>query len=88
MLRAELGGDEALVFSIIDDGIGIDAAGLPHVFDRFYRTDQAHDRRIGGSGLGLPIARAIVEAHRGTIVVTSDGQEQGATVIIRLLLNE
>ena len=88
VLRAELEGDEALVLSIIDDGIGIDATDLPHVFDRFYRTDQARDRRIGGSGLGLPIARAIVEAHGGTIAVTSDGQGQGATVIIRLPLNE
>jgi len=88
VLRAELGGDEALILSIIDDGIGIDAADLPHVFDRFYRTDQARDRRIGGSGLGLAIARAIVEAHGGTVAVTSDGHGQGATVTIRLPLNE
>ena len=88
MLKAELEGDETLVLSIIDDGIGIDATDLPHVFDRFYRADQARDRRIGGSGLGLAIARAIVEAHGGTIAVASDGQGQGATVTIRLPLNE
>ncbi len=76
-----------LVVSITDDGIGIDAADLPHVFDRFYRTDQARDRRIGGSGLGLAIARAIVEAHGGTVAVTSDGRGQGATVTLRLPLN-
>ena len=88
VLRAESEGDKELVISIIDDGIGIDAADLPHVFDRFYRTDQARDRRIGGSGLGLAIARAIVEAHGGTIAVESDGLGQGATVTIRLPLNE
>ena len=88
VLRAELEGDEELMISIIDDGIGIDAADLPHVFDRFYRTDQARDRRIGGSGLGLAIARAIIEAHGGTIAVKSDGLGQGATVTIRLPLDE
>ena len=54
VLRAELESDEALAISIIDDGIGIHAADLPHVFDRFYRTDQARSRGIGGhrSGIG------------------------------------
>ena len=75
---------EALAISVTDDGIGIDAEDLPHVFDRFYRTDQSRSRRAGGTGLGLAITRAIVEAHGGTIAVASDGPGQGATVTIRL----
>ena len=84
VLWAGLERDEALVISIIDDGIGIHATDLPHVFDRFYRTDQSRSRGIGGTGLGLAITRAIVEAHGGTITVTSDGLGQGVTATIRL----
>ena len=87
VLRAELEGDAALAIWIIDDGIGIHAADLPHVFDRFYRTDQSRSRGIGGKGLGLAIARAIVEAHGGTIAVASDGLGQGVTATLRLPLN-
>ncbi len=83
-LRAALEGDGMLAISITDNGIGIDAADLPHVFNRFYRTDQSRSRGIGGTGLGLAIARAIAEAHGGTIAVTSDGPGQGANVTIRL----
>ena len=87
VLRAGLESDEALAISITDDGIGIHPADLPHVFDRFYRTDQSRSRGIGGTGLGLAIAQAIVEAHGGTIIIASDGLGQGVTVIIRLPLN-
>ena len=85
-INAKMEGADALAISIIDDGIGIDAADLPHVFDRFYRTDQSRNRTIEGTGLGLAITRAIVEAHGGTISVASDGLGQGATVIFRLPL--
>ena len=73
--------------SVTDDGAGIDTADLPHIFDRFYRTDQSRDRGTGGTGLGLPIARAIIEAHNGTIAVTSDGLGQGTTVRFDLPLH-
>ena len=85
---AGLESDEALAISITDDGVGIHTADLPHVFDRFYRTDQSRSRGIGGTGLGLAITRAIVEAHGGTTTVTSDGLGQGAAVTIRLPLNK
>ena len=85
-IAAEREGDESLMISVTDDGIGIDAADLPHVFDRFYRTDQARSRERGGTGLGLAIARAIVEAHGGTIVVASRGLGQGVIATIRLPL--
>ena len=88
VLRAGLESDEALAISIIDDGIGIHAADLPHVFDRFYRTDQARSRGIGGTGLGLAITRAIVEAHEGTATIASDGLGQGVAVTLRLPLNK
>ena len=88
VLKAELESDETLAVSIIDDGIGIQAADLLHVFDRFYRTDQSRSRGIDGTGLGLAITRSIVKAHGGTIAVSSDGLGQGATVTIRLPLNK
>ena len=84
VLRAGLESDATLAISIIDDGIGIHAADLPHVFDRFYRTDQSRSRGIAGTGLGLAITRAIVEAHGGTVAATSDGLGQGVTVTCRL----
>ena len=87
-IEAGTEGGEELVISVTDDGIGIDAADLPHVFDRFYRTDRSRSRGIGGTGLGLAITRAIVEAHGGTIAVAGDGPGQGVTVTIRLPLNE
>ena len=85
-LSSDTGQVQALAISVIDDGIGIHAADLPHVFDRFYRTDQSRSRRAGGTGLGLAITRAIVEAHGGTIDVSSDGPGRGATVTVRLPL--
>ena len=88
VLRAWLEGEKGLAFSIIDDGIGIHSADLPHLFDRFYRTDQSRSRGIGGTGLGLAITRAIVEAHGGTNAATSDGLGQGVTLTILLPLNK
>lgn len=73
--------------SVTDDGVGIDSADLPHIFDRLYRTDQSRSRGIYGTGLGLAIARSIIEAHNGTIVVTSDGIGRGSTVRFDLPLN-
>ena len=58
--------------AVQDDGIGIPAKHLPHIFDRFYRVDEARARASGGAGLGLPIARALAESHGGTIEVTSE----------------
>ncbi|MYD52504.1 MAG: HAMP domain-containing histidine kinase [Dehalococcoidia bacterium] len=87
-IEAGMEGGEELVISVTDDGIGIDSADLPHVFDRFYRTDRSRSRGIGGTGLGLAITRAIIKAHGGTIAVASDGPGQGVTVSIRIPLNE
>jgi signal transduction histidine kinase len=82
ILAAE--GGEA-VLSVTDTGIGIAAADRERIFERFYRTEAATQRVIPGSGLGLTISRAIVDAHGGTIAVHSDG-EHGSTFTVRLPL--
>lgn len=61
----------AVRFEVSDEGPGVPPPELERVFDRFHRTDAGRDRESGGSGLGLAIAKAIVEAHGGTIGVTS-----------------
>lgn len=62
----------SVVFSVRDTGAGIAAEDLPHIFDRFYRADRSRTRSSGGAGLGLAIARRIVEAHDGRIWATSE----------------
>jgi signal transduction histidine kinase len=57
--------------SVSDTGEGIPAEDLPHIFERFYRVDKSRTRATGGSGLGLTIARRLVEAHGGTITAQS-----------------
>jgi len=69
---------------VADDGQGIPAEHLTHVFDRFYRVDTARDRAHGGSGVGLAIAKAISEAHGGTIGAGSDGPGRGAVFTVAL----
>lgn len=70
---------------VIDDsGEGIAAEHLAHVFDRFYRVDTARDRSRGGSGIGLSISKALVEAHGGNLTALSSGPGRGATFTVRL----
>ena len=68
-----------VALSVTDTGEGIPAEHLAHVFERFYRVDTARDRAHGGSGIGLAIAKALVEAHGGQLTATSPGTGQGST---------
>jgi two-component system sensor histidine kinase BaeS len=58
--------------TVADTGEGIPAEELPNIFERFYRVDRSRSRRTGGSGLGLTIAKRLVEAHGGQISVQSE----------------
>ena len=76
--------DHWVEYRVSDTGEGVAAEHLSHLFDRFYRADTARDRNHGGSGIGLAIAKALVEAHGGGISVTSAGPGQGAVFTVRL----
>ncbi|MBS0263015.1 MAG: HAMP domain-containing protein [Planctomycetes bacterium] len=75
------GPDSLLVVS--DTGVGIPQADLPHLFERFYRVDRARSRERGGSGLGLAICQGIVEAHGGSLTVTSQ-LDVGSSFTVRI----
>ncbi|VEG51809.1 integral membrane sensor signal transduction histidine kinase [Mycolicibacterium aurum] len=73
-----------LAIVVADSGDGIAAEHLPRVFERFYRADAARDRDHGGAGIGLAIAKALVEAHGGSIVATSAGPGSGSAFTLTL----
>jgi heavy metal sensor kinase len=78
-------GDRA-VFEVSDNGVGIPAYALPHVFERFYRVDKARSRQSGGAGLGLSIVKAICTAHGAEIgIVSQEGQGSRISVELPLL---
>ena len=76
-----------LELCVSDTGIGIPAAYLPHVFDRFSQKDASTTRAFGGLGLGLAIAKQLVELHGGVIMATSEGEGRGATFSVHLPLS-
>jgi NO-binding membrane sensor protein with MHYT domain/CheY-like chemotaxis protein/nitrogen-specific signal transduction histidine kinase len=81
--RIDARGD-SVELTISDDGAGMDAQTAARVFDLFFQAQQGPERKRGGLGLGLTLARRIVELHGGTIEVASDGPGTGATFTIRL----
>jgi histidine kinase len=80
--------DGMLTLAVKDSGIGISAEHLPHVFTRFYRIDKSRARASGGSGIGLTIAKSIVQAHSGQIWVESAGIGKGSTFFFTLPISE
>lgn len=84
-VRLEPQGNQAQL-QVKDTGEGIHPGFLPHLFESFRQADSTTTRRFGGLGLGLAIARHLVELHGGTIQAESPGEEQGATFTIRLPL--
>jgi two-component system, OmpR family, phosphate regulon sensor histidine kinase PhoR len=75
--------EEKVYIQIKDTGIGVEMEEIPRIFERFYRVDKARSRNSGGTGLGLAIVKHIVEAHKGSISVTSV-KEKGTTFTITL----
>jgi signal transduction histidine kinase len=73
------------VLEVLDDGAGIAQDQREVVFRRFTRLDAARNRDAGGTGLGLPIARQIAEAHGGTLTI--EDSDQGARFVLRLPLS-
>jgi CheY-like chemotaxis protein len=76
--------DGLVEVQVTDTGAGIDAEFLPRVFDRFRQADSTTSRAHGGLGLGLSIAKQLVEAHKGTIEADSAGKGHGASFTVRL----
>ncbi len=78
-----LSDDDFAWISIEDNGMGVDAKDIPHIFERFYRADTSRGTKTGGTGLGLAIAKSIIEAHGGTISANS---VKGAGTTVRFSL--
>ncbi len=76
--------DDAARVTVRDTGDGIDVALLPFIFDRFRQADTGASRKYGGLGLGLSIAKNLVELHGGTLTASSDGRGKGAEFVVSL----
>src|SRR5262249_16480213 len=72
------------IVTVTDDGAGIAPEFLPHVFDRFHQADRSTTRRFGGLGLGLAIAKHLVELHGGSVHPSSEGPGQGASCTVAI----
>ena len=83
-IRATQQGSRTVLIDVADTGDGLTEDQLAHIFERFYRADIARNRDHGGSGIGLTISRALIEAHDGTLTATSAGPAAGSVFTLRL----
>jgi signal transduction histidine kinase/AmiR/NasT family two-component response regulator len=83
-IDARLEGASHVDICVTDTGVGIEPEFLPYVFERFRQANSTATRHYGGLGLGLSIAQQLVDAHKGTIRVESEGKGKGARFIVRL----
>ncbi|MCT8137736.1 GHKL domain-containing protein [Anaerobacillus sp. CMMVII] len=79
--------DDEVHFIIEDNGQGISEADLPHIYERFYRGEKSRNRKTGGVGIGLSIVKALVDAHKGKIMIESE-QTKGTKVVVSLPKSE
>lgn len=82
-LTAERAGS-SLQIAVRDNGIGVDPAFLPHIFDRFRQSDIGPTRRHGGLGIGLSVVKSLVEMHGGSVQAYSEGQGKGSKFVVNL----
>ena len=75
---------QEVIVSVRDDGVGIAPEKLPHVFDLFYQAEEGLERTSDGLGIGLSLAKRLVEMHGGTIEAFSDGLGRGSEFVVRL----
>ncbi len=80
--------DDEIHIAVIDDGIGIPPEHMELLFTRFYRVDKSRSRVGGGSGIGLTIAKYLVEVHGGKIWVESGGPDLGSTFLFSLPITD
>lgn len=73
--------NEKKILNVTNSGKGISASDQPHIFERFYRSDNSRSRESGGYGLGLSIAQSIVKSHGGHIQVKSDGSSYSTFIV-------
>jgi PAS domain S-box-containing protein len=84
VLTTEPGVEGGAVVRVRDEGVGIDPHLLPRVFEPFTQADKTLDRSKGGLGLGLPLARSLIELHQGRLLLRSDGVDRGTECIVEL----
>jgi signal transduction histidine kinase len=80
-------GAREVVFSVTDTGIGIAAEHIPHLYERFFRVDRSSSQASGSSGIGLPVAKALVEAMGGRVWAESPGPGKGSSFYFTLLIS-
>src|SRR5262249_58507010 len=76
--------DPYIEISVRDPGCGINPEFMPYLFERYRQADASAARRKGGLGLGLSLVRQLVEMHGGSVTAESEGEDKGATFIVKL----